>query len=60
MPTKKKQLQEYQVEKILQKRNIILFYQYSNAKGGRMAHFKKKLAGCIFKKYLRDGRRTTC
>ena len=32
MSTKKKQLQQYQVEKILQKRNIVLFYQCSNLK----------------------------
>jgi hypothetical protein len=47
MPTKKKQLQEYQVKKILQKRNIILFYQYSHAKVEEWGVLKKSLLDAL-------------
>ena len=52
MPTKKKQLQEYQVEKILQKRNIILFYQYNNAKVEEWEILKKSLLDAFSKSTL--------
>lgn len=47
MPTKKKQLQQYQVEKILQKRNIILFYQCNNVNKKEWELVKKGLLSTL-------------
>ena len=47
MPTKRKQLQQYQVEKILQKRNIILFYQCNNVNKKQWELVKKGLLSTL-------------
>lgn len=47
MPTKKKQLQQHQVERILQKRNIVLFYQCHNVNKKQWELVKKGLLSAL-------------